>query len=233
MTARPEAVWEELERRERAFVAGDARQLDRLEQRPPQVGSPRWRACCYQRPVAEDPQWNARRFDPQYETSHDGVAPGPPLPGLVALLDDLRSQWNVGAIFRTADGAGWGALHLCGITPMPPAAGLLRVSLGAERHVPWSYRARVVDAVEQLIGAGFVPVALEQTADAQDLFQYEPDPHTVLIVGSEVAGVSREALHLCRRRLRIPMAGHKASLNAAVAFGIAAFALRQRYVGRG
>src|SRR5581483_5745093 len=106
--------------------------------------------------------------DPMYEAGVDRREGEPLLPraDLVAVLDDVRSQWNVGAIFRTADGAGWSGLDLCGITAVPPARIVAKVALGAERYVPWRYAASVVDACLAREREGYELVALEQTKDA-------------------------------------------------------------------
>jgi tRNA G18 (ribose-2'-O)-methylase SpoU len=201
--------------------------LERLEN-PTSLNGPRQRRLLYHEPRAPSSE---RRHDVQYEPSVDHPTPRQaPIPQLVVVLDDLRSQWNVGSIFRTVDGAGWGGIHLCGITPMPPSRGLLRVSLGAEEYVPWDYRAQVLETLAGRAGAGFTPVALEQTDDACDLYAFDPPRRMALVVGNEVAGVSREALQTCPARVCIPLFGRKASLNAAVAFGVAALELRRRWL---
>jgi tRNA G18 (ribose-2'-O)-methylase SpoU len=228
-TARPLRIWHILEQRAAARLSENGARLDQLENLP--STNPRRRDQLYHQPGGEAPPgWPEARFDTQYEPRRDGSTPSQIVPGLVAVLDDLRSQWNVGSIFRTADGAGWGRLHLCGVTPMPPARGLLRVSLGAEAKLRWDYRVAVLETLRRLSDEGFTLVALEQTDDAVELGRFDPPRRTGLVIGNEVAGVSLEALALCRDRVTIPVAGHKASLNVAVAFGVAAFVLRERWL---
>jgi tRNA G18 (ribose-2'-O)-methylase SpoU len=115
---------------------------------------------------------------------------------------------------------------LCGITPIPPAKRVTRVSLGAEDILPWEYHASSLAGVRQLQAEGFTLVALEVTSDAVTLDSFIPPEKCALIIGNEVSGVSKEVLAACGTRVAIPMAGRKASLNAAIAFGIAAQHIR-------
>ncbi|MGH7143272.1 MAG: TrmH family RNA methyltransferase [Planctomycetota bacterium] len=249
LTARPRAIWEALDRREAQIRAGELADAALDEPRGFQAREAFRRQWLYHPmpvpvpvPVPDegtgelgaggekagaDPVGAAAQLhDPLYEPAADrSEAPIEPPADLIAVVDDLRSQWNVGSIFRTAEGAGWAGLRLCGITPTPPAKGLCKTALGAEQHLPWRYHAQVVEALEQCRAEGRTLVALEQTADAVDLNLYRPGRKLALLVGNEVVGVSAEALALCSDRVRIPMAGRKASLNVAVAFGLAAFTL--------
>ena len=150
-------------------------------------------------------------------------------PTVEALLDNVRSIFNVGSIFRTADGAGIGPLHLCGITATPEHPKVAKTALGAEAAVRWRYNSNGVDAAEALIAAGRQLWALESRRESDPLFDLRPDPAgapIVLIVGNERAGVDPGILALCDRVVEIPMEGVKASLNVATAFGIAAYYLR-------
>lgn len=147
---------------------------------------------------------------------------------LEALLDNIRSAWNVGAMFRSADGAGFTRLHLCGITPTPEIPAVSKTALGAELSLPWAYAPDGVALAEQLLKQGRQLWALEQ--DSRSISIHEsvrdlPSGRLVLVVGNEVCGVDPGILELCQRVVHIPMRGAKRSLNAAVAFGIAAFAL--------
>lgn len=147
-----------------------------------------------------------------------------------ALLDNIRSALNVGAAFRIADGAGLSHLYLCGITPTPLENGsIAKTSLGAEHTVPWSKHHNALDLALFLKEQGVVLVALESTPSAVSLFDFQLDTglsrRFVLIIGSETAGIDPGLLELCDHVLTIPMRGKKESLNAAVAFGIAAYFL--------
>jgi len=142
---------------------------------------------------------------------------------LVALVDNVRSLWNVGSIFRTADACGMSHLYLAGITGCPPRSEISKTALGAEASVPWSYHADAVQALERLQADGYVPVALETSERSTPLADLRWPTRTCLVIGNEVAGVSPPLLSACPRQARIPMSGVKSSLNVAVAFGIAAF----------
>ena len=162
-------------------------------------------------------------------------SPGEPTPApstqLAALVDNVRSTFNTGSIFRSADGAGLSHLYLCGVTPTPHHPKLTKTALGAEKSVPWSHHRNAVLLAKQLHTTGHTLWALERTHPAplpvRSIYAAPPLPHPlVLVLGSEVAGIDPDLLTLCTETLAIPMAGHKQSLNVAVAFGIAAFALR-------
>jgi 23S rRNA (guanosine2251-2'-O)-methyltransferase len=150
-------------------------------------------------------------------------------PTLSALLDNIRSTFNVGAIFRTADGAGFEHIHLCGITPTPENPKVGKTALGAEKNIPWSYANNSLQAARELKERGAVLWALEGTPQAVPLNQathQKPDTPLVLVAGNEITGVDPELLALCERVVWIPMRGQKESLNVAVAFSIAAYSLR-------
>ena len=148
--------------------------------------------------------------------------------GTAGLLDNIRSSFNVGAMFRTADGAGLDHLYLCGITPTPDDNDKIsKTALGAEESLPWSYHANGLDAAVLLQERGARLIALECTQDATPLYHYETKPDdgqlTVLIVSNELTGIDPGLIEMCETVLYIPMRGEKGSLNAAVAFGIAAY----------
>jgi 23S rRNA (guanosine2251-2'-O)-methyltransferase len=147
---------------------------------------------------------------------------------LSVLLDNIRSAHNVGAIFRTADGADIRHLYLCGFTPTPvenPA--LAKTALGAENLIPWSQHLNGLALAEDLREKGYVLLALECTSKATPIYRYKAEPPderpSVLVVGNERAGVDPGILALCDEVVALPMAGQKASLNVAVAFGAAAY----------
>ena len=156
------------------------------------------------------------------------AAEGAPAP-LGVLLEDLRSLWNVGSIFRTADGAGFQQLYLCGITGCPPRKEIAKTSLGAEEHVAWSYHAGALEVLPDLKRAGVQIVGLEKTETSEPLeaalARNAFHAPVCLVVGNEVSGISAETLHVCERVCHLPMRGVKGSLNVAVAFGIAAYQL--------
>lgn len=156
------------------------------------------------------------------------VADMPAKKQLVLVLEDIRSLWNVGAIFRTADALGVSKLYLCGITGKPPRREIAKVALGADEFVPWEYRGAAWEAARELAAAGFSVVALEQTPTSIAIEKYTPKFPLALVVGNEVRGVSRETLAAAEAVVHIPMVGKKESLNVAVAAGIATYVLKNR-----
>ena len=153
-------------------------------------------------------------------------SPGAPVARLPlsVLVDSVRSLWNVGSIFRTADACGVTEMILCGITGRPPRAEIAKTALGAEHAVAWRYRADPMAALASLQEDGYVPVALERSDRAVPLPRMIWPARVCLVIGSEVAGISPPVLAACPRHVSIPMRGVKDSLNVAVAFGIAAHA---------
>jgi tRNA G18 (ribose-2'-O)-methylase SpoU len=145
------------------------------------------------------------------------------------LLDNIRSLHNVGAIFRTADGAGICHLHLCGITATPAHPKLAKTALGAEQQMGWSYYRNGVETAVALKAQGYRLWALEECAQATPLFQADLVSNgrpILLIVGSENVGVDPDILACCEQVFALPMLGHKDSLNVAIAFGIAIYHIR-------
>ncbi len=138
------------------------------------------------------------------------------------LVDNVRSLWNVGSIFRTADACGVREIALCGITGCPPRVQIAKTALGAERAVGWRYRADSGRALEELVTEGYTPVAVETSERAMPLDRIEWPTPLCLVLGSETAGVSPRVLDACQLHVAIPMRGAKDSLNVAVAFGIVA-----------
>lgn len=148
-------------------------------------------------------------------------------PRLSALLDNVRSAWNVGSIFRTADGLGLNKLYLCGITPTPDNKSVRKTSLGAEEQVAWEHSLNAVETAKKLKIEGHRLIALEQDIRAVPITQlpiFNPQT-TTLILGNEVTGVDPDLLDLCDHIIYIPMRGEKRSFNVEVAFAIATFAL--------
>ena len=151
----------------------------------------------------------------------------------VAVLDNIRSTYNVGSIFRTSDGAGIDRLYLCGITPTPEHPKVGKTALDAERSVPWEHSWSVTDTVKKLRDEGYLVLALEGGSSASDIFDSleeirESDRPVALVVGNEISGVDPEAVQNSSMCIYIPMEGVKESLNVASAFGIAAYLIRYR-----
>lgn len=144
---------------------------------------------------------------------------------LSILLDNIRSAWNVGSIFRTADGLGISKLYLCGITPTPENTSVPKTALGAEKSVSWEYANNALETARNLKGEGYKLIALEQDNRARSIMEIEQTPvrKAILVIGNEVTGVDPDILDLSDEIVHIPMHGQKRSLNVEVALGIAAF----------
>jgi len=149
---------------------------------------------------------------------------GPRIP-LVVVLDNIRSLHNVGAIFRTADGAGVEKIWLCGITGYPPQGDIAKTALGAEQSVVWEHAKDILEVVRQYKARGYQIVLLEQIDTSISYDAFIPDKPVCLVVGNEVDGIMDELAELADVAIEIPMAGIKNSLNVAVAFGVVAFYL--------
>lgn len=145
-------------------------------------------------------------------------------------LDNIRSAYNVGAIFRTADGIGVRHLHLAGITPTPFHPKVRKTALGSEKVIPWTHHRNGLDAVAGLKERGYKLWALENLPNARSLFDTweinNPDLPVLLIVGNELSGIDQGILDICDRIIALPMVGSKGSLNVEVTFGVAAYYLR-------
>jgi len=147
----------------------------------------------------------------------------------VIILPNIRSGHNVGAMFRTADGAGVEKIYLTGYSPTPPHVQIDKVSLGAEKWVPWEYAKQTASVLKKLKAAGFHIVALEQTKKSVIIYEWTPKFPLALIVGNEKTGVTKNILKYCDEAIHIPMRGRKSSLNVSVAAGIAMFHIASRH----
>lgn len=153
---------------------------------------------------------------------------------LVLIAHNIRSAHNVGAFFRTADGAGVEKLYLTGYTPTPSDKKYLlsdaekqirKTALGAEKTLPWEKRENLEGLLEELRQDGYTLYALEQHEKSIPYDAKHLAPKKALIVGNEVEGVSKDILSCCDAILEIPMRGEKNSLNVSVATGVALYEL--------
>jgi 23S rRNA (guanosine2251-2'-O)-methyltransferase len=145
---------------------------------------------------------------------------------IIGMLDNIRSLYNVGSIFRTSDGALIRHLYLTGYTPRPPRQEIEKTALGATNTVPWSHFSNPLDAVREAREAGARICVLEQTTGSIPYYRVTPSDFPIcLVVGNELAGISPAVVAASDMALEIPMFGTKHSLNAAVAYGIAVFEL--------
>jgi tRNA G18 (ribose-2'-O)-methylase SpoU len=148
---------------------------------------------------------------------------------IVAILVDIRSAFNVGSIFRTADAAGVSKIYLAGYTPTPidrfgrARRDLAKVALGAEKTVPWEYVKSAATLVAALRKEDFKIIAVEQSENSVDYRTVSIIGPTAILFGSEVEGLSKELFQAADIICEIPMRGEKESLNVSVAFGIVLF----------
>lgn len=144
-------------------------------------------------------------------------------------MHNIRSVYNVGAIFRTADAAGVSKIYLTGYTPTPldrfgrERKDVAKAALGAEKSVAWSHESEVHKVIMSLKSNGYEIVALEQAENSVDYKECKPSEKTALIIGEERYGITQDILDQCDHIVEIPMRGKKESLNVSVATGIALF----------
>ena len=143
----------------------------------------------------------------------------------VVVCHNIRSAYNIGSVFRTADGAGVAKVYLTGYTPAPPHPGISKTALGAEKIVGWEKFSKLDTMIERLKKENFQIIALEQNKKSVPLGSFKPKGKIALILGNEVRGLSKGTLAKCDRVVEIPMHGKKESLNVSVAFGIAAYSI--------
>jgi len=136
------------------------------------------------------------------------------------ILDNIRSMYNVGAIFRTADAARVKKIYLCGITATPPRKEIEKTALKTVDYVPWEKRDDTTELIKDLKKRGVQIIALEQTDDSINYKNFDFHKPVAIIVGHEVDGISNELLRLCDTTIEIPMHGIANSLNVATATGI-------------
>ena len=145
------------------------------------------------------------------------------------VLDHVRSMYNVGAFFRTADGVRAERLYLCGITAKPDQPAVAKTSLGAEATVPWEHYYDALVPLRMLATRGYQIAALETSEDAIDLFDWQPRWPVCVVFGNEVDGVGDAVLAAAHVHVRLPMRGTKRSLNVATAGGVVLYELLRKY----
>lgn len=143
---------------------------------------------------------------------------------LTIILDDVRSLYNVGSVFRTSDAFRVERIILCGITATPDNSliEIHKTALGAEDSVEWVYSKDCVSVVNELNEKGYITVAVEQVEDSAKLddFRVEKGFSYALVFGNEVKGVNQNVVDKCKLSLEIPQYGTKHSLNVSVSAGL-------------
>ncbi len=136
------------------------------------------------------------------------------------VVDNVRSAFNVGSIFRTSDAGAVAHIHLCGMTAHPPHKKLEKTALGAFAYVPWTYYERTKDALKGLQAEGIPIVGIEVTDDAKTMGDFDWPEEVAIVMGNEVTGIHARNIKRCDHVLKIPMFGYKNSINVATAYGI-------------
>jgi len=149
------------------------------------------------------------------------------MPKIYVLVHNIRSLYNVGSIFRTADAANVNKIFLTGYTGQPPQKEIIKTAIGAEEYVSWEYHQNPVDVLKNLKTEGVQIVSLEQTDQSIDYRKFKTNLPICLILGHEVSGVPSDLLDLSDACIELPMHGKKQSLNVSVAFGIAIYKLTE------
>jgi len=151
---------------------------------------------------------------------------------VVAVLETIRSAYNVGSVFRTADAFLLQAIYICGYTAKPPHKEIKKTALGAEDTVSWKGFANAGDAIQALHSEGYKVYAVEQTVNSISLesFSHNHAEKIAVIFGNEVTGVEQSTIQLCHGTIEIPQHGMKHSLNIATAAGIVLWEMAKAYV---
>ena len=147
----------------------------------------------------------------------------------VLVLDNVRSQSNVGSVFRSADAFLVEKILLCGITATPPNPDIRKTALGATESVPWKYYTKTMEAILELKKTGYLIIGIEQVEGSYELQKFVPekDKKYALVFGHEINGVSQEVINLCDYCIEIPQFGTKHSFNIAVSAGIVLWELNK------
>ncbi|HMI78204.1 MAG TPA: RNA methyltransferase [Ferruginibacter sp.] len=141
---------------------------------------------------------------------------------VIAVLENIRSAYNVGSVFRTADAFLINAIYITGYTCVPPHKEIKKTALGAEESVDWKHFASSPEAIDSLKEEGYKVYAVEQVENSLRLQQVEfgVNEKIAVIFGNEVSGVEQSTIELCDGCIEIPQLGMKHSLNIATAAGV-------------
>jgi len=148
----------------------------------------------------------------------------------IIVLDNIRSQSNVGSVFRTADAFMTGSIYLCGITAIPPSREIQKTALGATESVTWKYFKKTIEAIRELRSQGYKIIGIEQAEGAVGLGDFKVKENTkyALVFGHEINGVAQEVINECDFVIEIPQFGTKHSFNIAVSAGIVLWELNKQ-----
>ena len=141
---------------------------------------------------------------------------------VVVVLENIRSAYNVGSVFRTADAFLLEAIYICGYTAYPPHKEIKKTALGADETVRWKHFKNINEALEELKKEGYAVYAVEQAQNSLKLQEvnFKPDEKIAVVFGNEVTGVEQTTIGQCDGCIEIPQLGMKHSLNVSVAAGV-------------
>lgn len=152
---------------------------------------------------------------------------------LVLVLDNIRSQHNIGAAFRTGDAFRIEKVYLCGICATPPSAEIHKAALGAENTIDWQHFDNTIDAIELLKNEGYTIISIEQVENSIMLNNFIPEKGKkyALVFGNEVKGVLQDVVDASNHCIEIPQEGTKHSLNVSVSIGVVLWDFYQKIKG--
>ena len=151
---------------------------------------------------------------------------------IIAVLENIRSAYNVGSVFRTADAFLLEGIYICGYTAYPPHKEIKKTALGADETVHWKHFKNIKQAIEELKTEGYKIFAVEQAVNSIKLQEFcDPNEKLAFIFGNEVTGVEQTTIGLCDGCIEIPQLGMKHSLNISVAAGIVLWELVRARIG--
>ena len=140
---------------------------------------------------------------------------------VIVVLENIRSAYNVGSIFRTSDAFLLQSIYICGYTAYPPHKEIKKTALGAEESVEWKYVKNIEEAIKEIRLEGFKVYAVEQAESSWKLGSFTTDDEKLAVIfGNEVTGVEQTTIALCDGVIEIPQLGMKHSLNVATAAGV-------------
>ncbi|MGB3976128.1 MAG: RNA methyltransferase [bacterium] len=149
---------------------------------------------------------------------------------IYVILEDIRSLYNVGAIFRTADAVRVDSIHLCGITGRPPRKEIAKTALGAQDTVPWEFFETAQESIRRLKSRGVTVIAVEHTDESRPLWEINLDFPVAFVFGYELDGIRMETLEMCDHVIEIPMFGFKGSLNVGISCAVVLYEALRRFL---
>lgn len=152
---------------------------------------------------------------------------------IVVVLENVRSAYNVGSVFRTADAFLLQSIYICGYTAHPPHKEIKKTALGAEETMNWKYFKKINEAIEELRGEGYKVFAVEQSENSLQLQDVEfKNEKLAVIFGNEVTGIEQSTIEMTEGCIEIPQMGMKHSLNIATAAGVVLWELVRKRIPR-